>query len=86
MKTVMAQHDPSDDPFAELSAEYDKNLLTNPAEYGSGFVVSDEKKEEDYEVPAATNAASSDTEKKVEESNLAENEKRDNTEEQPETS
>ena len=35
---VMQQHDPNDDPFAELSKEMDKNQLVSPLEFGSGAV------------------------------------------------
>lgn len=35
---AMREHDPSDDPFAELSAELDANQLPSPLEYGSGAV------------------------------------------------
>ena len=35
---VMLQHDPNDDPFAELSVEVDAKSLVSPLEFGSGAV------------------------------------------------
>ena len=34
----MLDHDPNDDPFAELSAEVDVKPLVSPLEFGSGAV------------------------------------------------
>ena len=36
---IMQQHDPNDDPFASLCAEYDANhQMVSPLEYGSGAI------------------------------------------------
>jgi hypothetical protein len=35
---VMKQHDPDDDPFANLGAEMDAKALTLPTDFGSGAV------------------------------------------------
>jgi hypothetical protein len=35
---VMQAHDPSDDPFGDMSMEFDANQLPSPADFGSGVV------------------------------------------------
>ena len=35
---IMLEHDPNDDPFADLSAANDAKPLVSPLEFGSGAV------------------------------------------------
>jgi hypothetical protein len=35
---IMQQHDPNDDPFADLSKAFDANPLVSPAVFGTGAV------------------------------------------------
>lgn len=71
----MLEHDPNDDPFADLSAENDAKPLVSPLEFGSGAVDPTVKSdgshraEEDATEPTQDDVTSSEGHAKVEQGN-----------------
>jgi hypothetical protein len=62
---VMKASDPSDDPFGDLSAEFDADQLPSPADFGSGTVTAP-KEAEDTTTPVAS-APNDDSKKEAKE-------------------